>query len=88
MTSKKMFSHVLCLTSNFTERFFMFSVSSCQEQCIQLFKTCNARIPLQCKIIQLFKIVAFLFQFGIYSGFLREPVQLFIWLSRIKPVFS
>ena len=63
------FSYVLRLTSNYTERFLTFPDSSCQEKCTQLFKTCNVRMALQCKIIQLFKIVAFLFTlvyFNIY----------------------
>ena len=61
MTSKKMFSYVLRLTSNFTDRFLTFSDSSFQIKCTILFKTCNVGIPSQCKIIQLFKLVAFLF---------------------------
>ena len=54
MTSKKMFSYVLRLTSNFTDRFLTFPDSIFQKKCTKLFKTCNVGIPSQCKIIQLF----------------------------------
>ena len=46
--------------------FFDVSLLKMSGKCTALFKTHNERIPYESKRIQLFKIVAFLFQFGIY----------------------
>ena len=50
----------------FQRTFFDVSILKMSGKCTALFKTHNERIPYESKNKQLFKIVAFLFQFGIY----------------------
>ena len=47
----------------------MFPNLSCQEKCTQLFKTCNIKIPLQCKITAFENSLHFFFSLVYMTSF-------------------